>query len=236
MPEPRSNRLIPRLAPPALAALLTGSLAIRMNSFAGGDRERAAPFHEHVRQAVEAIPFQIGTWEGVDSKIPEAAGQLLRPNALFARAYRDTTNGEWAKVVVVHCKDTRDMSGHFPPNCYPGNGWTQVSGPILQTLHIWDRDVPIAEYRFTLQEVRGTLDWCIYDFFVLPTAGFVTSMNQIQKASGDYRTRPYGAAQVQVIMDASLSSQDRERILRTMLDPLRPVIEQLQLNPEGARP
>ncbi len=193
-------------------------------------------FYAAARAAVEGIPVRIDTWEGTDSPVPDAAGQLLRPNVLFARTYRDSAGPEWAKLIVIHCKDTRDMSGHYPPNCYRGSGWTQMADPQVQTLQIWGRQVPVAQYRFTRTEFRGTVDWLIYDFFVLPLGGFVTNMTEIQKASGDYRTRPYGAAQIQVIMDSSLSPESRERILRLMLEPIGPVIDQLQTTRPGARP
>ena len=96
--------------------------------------------------------------------------------------------------------------------------------------------MPIAEYQFTRTEFRGTIDWRIYDFFILPIGGFVTNMTEIQEASGDYRTRPYGAAQVQVIMDSAVPPQEREQLLHLMLSPLGPVVDRLQLARQGARP
>jgi hypothetical protein len=230
------TRLLTKLISPAIAAALVGGLAIQMSSFAGGDRVNAAPFHAAVKAAVEAIPVRLGDWEGIDTAVPDAAGQLLRPNVLFARTYRHASGPEWAKLVIIHCKDTRDMSGHYPPNCYRGSGWTQQGEPVMHQCELWGRAVPIAEYRFTRSELRGTIDWRIYDFFILPGAGFVTNMVEIQNASGDYRTRPYGAAQIQVIVDADMPPAERERTLRAMLEPLGPVIDKLQLARTGARP
>ena len=221
-----------KLISPAAAAALVGAMAVQMRGLANeADTE---PFHAGVRFAVSAVPTRFAGWEGVDSAVPDAAGQLLRPNALFARTYRDSTGPGWAKLVIIHCKDTRDMSGHYPPNCYRGSGWTQTEEPVIHQVAIWGREVPIAEYHFTRNEFRGTIDWRIYDFFILPMGGFVTNMAQIQDASGDYRTRPYGAAQIQVIMDSSLTPPERDRVLRLMLEPLGPVIDQLQQ--PGARP
>ena len=228
------SRLLTKLISPAIAAALVGGLAIQMRSFAVADDTTA--FHARVKAAVEAIPIRIGDWEGLDSAVPEAAGELLRPNVLFARTYHDANGPEWAKLIIIHCKDTRDMSGHYPPNCYRGSGWTQRGEPTMHQLELWGRAVPLAEYRFTRSEVRGTIDWRIYDFFVLPRAGFVTNMVEIQNASGDYRTRPYGAAQIQVIVDEAMPQAERARVLRLMLDPLAPVIESLQPASVGDRP
>lgn len=227
-------RRLLKLVPPALAAVLVGGLVFQMRSFAVADDTTG--FHAGVKAAVEAIPFRLGDWEGVESTLPEAAGQLLHPNATLARTYHDSQSTAWAKLVLIHCKDTRDMSGHYPPNCYRGSGWTQSGPPTVQDVGVWGRTVPIAEYEFTRSELHGSIDWRIYDFFVLPLGGFVTNMSEIYKASGDYRTRPYGAAQIQVIMDAAIPPPERERILRAMLEPLGPVIDRLQLTREGARP
>lgn len=233
-PKPLMFRRLLKLVSPALAGVLVGGLAFQMRSFAVADNTSA--FHARVKAAVEAIPIRIGDWEGVESTVPDAAGQLLRPNVLFARTYHDTKSSAWAKLVLIHCKDTRDMSGHYPPNCYRGSGWTQTEAPVLHEFQLWGESVPIAEYQFTRTEFRGTNFWSIYDFFVLPMAGFVTNMTQIQNASGDYRTRPYGAAQIQVIVDQTTPGPERVRILHDMLEPLGPVIEQLRLARAGARP
>ncbi len=227
-------RRLNKLLSPAVAAAFVGGLAFQMRGFAVQDDTTA--FHAKVKAAVEAIPFRIGDWEGIEVAVPSAAGQLLHPNVLFARKYQDSKSPAWAKLVIIHCKDTRDMSGHYPPNCYGGSGWTSVGTPVVSSQELWGRSVPIAEYHFARTEFRGTVDWRIYDFFVLPTAGFVTNMAQIQRASGDYRTRPYGAAQIQVIVDASMPEADRVRVLHAMLDSIGTVIDDLQVAREGARP
>jgi len=229
------NRRLAKFVPPALAAVMAAGLALQMGAYRTGDTTATAVFHARVKAAVDAIPMHIGSWEATTDKLPEAAGQLLRPNVTLCRTYHDPQQ-PWAKLIVIHCKDSRDMSGHYPPNCYRGSGWSQTGDPLIRQRQLWGRTVPIAEYGFTRSELRGPITWTIYDFFVLPLGGFVTSMSEIQKASGDYRTRPYGAAQIQVIMDAGTPEADRERILSAMLEPLGPVIDQLQNTREGARP
>jgi len=227
-------RLLTKLVSPAIAAALIGGLALQMRSFAVADDTTA--FHARVKAAVEAIPIRIGTWDGVESAVPDAAGQLLRPNVLFARNYRDSTGPEWAKLIVIplqgHTRHVRPLSAQLLPGqrLDPEGGADHARAPDL------GRKVLIAEYQFSRTEFRGTISWRIYDFFVLPQAGFVTSMAEIQNASGDYRTRPYGAAQIQVIVDDAMPQVDRERVLHLMLEPLGPVIDQLQLAREGARP
>jgi hypothetical protein len=221
---------------PMIAAAMAVGLAVQMGAYRQGDTEATTAFHVRVKAAVEAIPMQVGGWAGKDTEVPAAAGQLLRPNALFTRTYTDPERGLWAKLVVIHCRDSRDMSGHYPPNCYSGSGWTQ-QGPAAVAHHeLWGGSIPIAAYEFTRKEIRGELHWVIYDFFVLPAAGIVTEMADVQKASGDYRTRPYGAAQVQVIMDARMTEAERMSILREMLGPVGPVVRELQNMSGGMQP
>lgn len=222
------------LAPLVAAALAVG-LAVQMGAYRHGDTEATTAFHARVKAGVEAIPMEVSGWSGKDTEVPAAAGQLLRPNALFTRTYTHPERG-WAKLVVIHCRDSRDMSGHYPPNCYSGSGWTQAGPAAVAHYELWGGSVPIAAYEFTRKEVRGELHWVIYDFFVLPAAGIVTDMVEVQQASGDYRTRPYGAAQVQVIMDAKLTEAERMTILHEMLEPVGPVVRELQNLGEGARP
>jgi hypothetical protein len=111
-----------------------------------------------------------------------------------------------------------------------------VGKPIEHVFTLWNRQVPVAEYTFTRAEVDRQISWTIYDFFVLPAGGFVTAMSDVRKASADYRTRPYGAAQVQVIFDSALNEPDRLELLHQVLAPFGPVIDSLQLKKakEGA--
>lgn len=220
---------------PMIAAAMAVGLAVQMGAYRHGDTEATTAFHARVKAEVEAIPMQIGLWSGRDTEVPAAAGQLLRPNALFTRTYSHPELG-WAKLVVIHCRDSRDMSGHYPPNCYSGSGWTQTGPPTVTHHELWGSSVPVAAYEFTRTELRGTLHWVIYDLFVLPAAGIVTEMAEVQRASGDYRTRPYGAAQVQVIVDARLTEAERMVILREMLAPLGSVVRELQNVSGGTEP
>lgn len=225
---------VSRFLSPALALLLAGGLYAQMRSYRVADSDETSRFHAAVREAVEQIPIQVGEFDSIERQVPPAAGKLLRPNAIFCRRYIEPT-GRWATVILIHCQDARDMSGHYPPNCYRGSGWTQAGPPVIRNYPLWGTQVPIAEYEFSRTELNRVVRWVIYDFFVLPAAGIVTSMEQVQDASGDYRTRPFGAAQIQVIFDASMPEAERRELLTTFLEPLRPVAERLQLKKEGAQ-
>lgn len=224
--------LLSRFVSPLLAGVLAGGLYLQMRGAYGEDaksQEAVEAFHKGVRDAIDQVPVNIGEFEGVDRPVPAAAGTLLHPNKIFSREYLDGS-GHRVRVVLVHCRDSRDMSGHYPPNCYPGSGWTQKGEAVERTIPLWGQDVPMAEYEFV---TRGTMDrdvdWTIYDFFVLPAGGMCTSMAQVRRAGGDHRWRPYGAAQVQVAFDAAVPEPTRVKLLEELLTPLGPVIDRLQI-------
>jgi hypothetical protein len=216
---------------PLFSLLFAAGLYAHMQKF--GQIADPEPFHERARIAVESIPMSFEGWEGEEVPIPPAAGRLLRPNVMMSRHYRHIETGLWATMVVVHCRDPRDMAGHYPPNCYPGNGWRQSGSPDAVVCEIDQARFTLAEYRFSRTEHHRIASRLIYNFFVLPSGGVVTEMSQVRRATGDYRHRPFGAAQIQIIMDSSTPEAERQRILRDMLQVLSPVIEVLQINEEG---
>lgn len=214
-----------KLLPPVLSLLMAAGLFAQMQRYIL--RSDPEPYHERVRAAVADIPIHFGDWEGEEVLIPPAAGRLLRPNAIMSRYYQDQTRGLWASLVVVHCRDPRDMAGHYPPNCYPGTGWMQRGEAADVKCEIDGAVFPLAEYRFSRTEYHQISSRRIYNFFVLPSVGLVTQMSEVKRATGDYRSRPFGAAQIQIIVDASTPEAERQRILRDMMQVLAPVIEVL---------
>jgi hypothetical protein len=221
-----------RLLAPLLSLALAGGLYLQMQRFAVEDD--AGAYHEAIAQAARDLPIRVGEFEGDDAQLPPAAGKLLRPNVMMARRYT-SPRGERVNLVIVQCFDSRDMSGHYPPNCYPGNGWMMGGDTRMTDVELWGRNVTMARYGFTRSDGTRTVGTVIYNFFVLPTRGFETSMSIVRKATGDYRARPYGAAQVQVIFDAGMEEHDRLRILQLILDPLETVIELIQTPKTGEK-
>jgi hypothetical protein len=221
------------IAPLVALAMVIG-LFLQVRTYAAQDD--SAPFHAKIRQLVARIPNQIGRWEGADGKVPQAAGKLLKPNAMFCRHYRNDSTGRTATVLLVHCRDSRDMTGHYPPVCYPGHGWTSIGDVQYRTLPLWGREAPFAVYQFSQSEVNRTLQFVIYDLFILPKAGMVNTMAAVVSASADYRTRPYGAAQLQVIFDAGEPESERIDSLQELLAPFAGVVDSLNVRDGGPKP
>src|SRR4051812_26559444 len=74
----------------------------------------AEPFHARAKAAVDGWTRNVGEWQGTDRKdLPEAAIQLLRPNAHFCRDYVRSSRSKPAayQLLLVQCRDPGDMSG-----------------------------------------------------------------------------------------------------------------------------
>jgi len=219
---------------PLVALAMVFALMLQVRTYAAQDD--SGPFHAHVRQLVDRIPIRIGDWEGTDGKIPAAAGKILKPNAQFCRHYRNKTTGRQVTMLLIHCRDSRDMTGHYPPVCYPAHGWTTLGKPQQTTMRLWGTEVPLAAYGFGRAEFDHYIRCTIYNFFVLPKGGLVTSMPQVASASADYRTRPYGAAQIQVIFDFDTPESEQTEALGELLAPFGPVIDSMYVKDGGPKP
>ena len=181
------------------------------------------PYHAKARQVIEAWPKTIaeGEWTSKDDQLPISAEQLLHPNCSLSRAY---TSGvlrpgglpAQASLLVVQCKDARDMSGHYPPICYPAAGLPQIGEGQPFTMQLGGMAVSGKEYVF-LKNTLPVARQCVYDFFIVPGSGCQPDMERVRLYAGDYQKRYYGAAQFQVVMDADYPQDVRETIFREII-------------------
>lgn len=194
--------------------------------------ENAAPFHASVAQSVAEIPLNVGHWEGTDQTMPPAAQALLRPNAALCRTYRSTITGREVSLIVIQCKDSRDMAGHYPPRCYPGNGWEESSAQKPMVMKVGDTEIPVVRYEYQRHSFGDAHKLAIYGFFVLPGRGIVTSMNEVYKAAEFYTARPFGAAQIQLVVDATSDDEGDALAFNELVTPLLPTVAKLRSSPE----
>jgi hypothetical protein len=210
------------LASPLLClGLLGGIVAEDSTHLKPSDVE---PYHARARDRIEAWPKTIadGQWTtSIDENLPQAAEQLLHPNCVIDRLYTSGTirvnnRPAQASLLIVQCKDSRDMAGHYPPNCYPAAGDVPMEPAEPFALSVNGLTVTGKEYHFrrnTIPAVRR----CVYDFFILPGNGFKSDIVDVRTAAGDYQRRYYGAAQFQVVMDADYPQELRESIFKTII-------------------
>jgi hypothetical protein len=174
-------------------------------------------YHARAREAIREIPFRVGDWQGTDLDTPEAAVQLLRPNALFTRRFVDARRGWTATLTIVQCRDTRDMAGHYPPVCYPAHGWRPSFATEHQTIRVGSMDVPVARYAFDRSSITNVRRVVVYGFFVLPGRGLAADMLVVRQAAADLRARGLGAAQVQVVIDVDLEPEEERLVFMELV-------------------
>ena len=183
----------------------------------------AAPYHAAAEVAIKAWPTTIGReWNGAsrEDQIPAAAMRLLRPNVTLYRTYTSSRTGMLAHLLIVQCRDPNDMSGHYPPNCYPNNG-EQLVYQQARELQVGDRKIRFVEYHFADdRSITQSGRKCVYNFFVVPGRGIVPDMATVREASGDYLRRYFGAAQFQVVFPAHMGDvpqQVRDDVFVTLI-------------------
>jgi hypothetical protein len=168
-------------------------------------------------------------WSAAEVPVPEAAIKLLG-NAEALRLHfkgRLSEHDCSADVLVVHCQDSRDMTGHYPPVCYPGNGHAEVARNTGGVARAAGLDVPYVEYAFE-KETGGRLSKIsVYNFFVVPGRGVVREIGDVRDAAEDYQRRFFGATQVQLVLSAELPPSLRERVLQSMLEANGPLLHAL---------
>jgi hypothetical protein len=224
------KRVHPLLPVIATVVLLAG---VGAASLAKPDPADADPFHAQVRQAVDAAPLRFGEWTGRDVPLPEAAIDLLRPNALLSRQFTSSQTGESFQWLVVQCRDARDLGGHYPPRCYPANGYSPVSDRPTRW-QIAGLELPGTAYRFSHGPVLDESYLDVLHFMVLADGSVVRDMDAVRHAGGDYVTRHYGAAQVQLVTDGTVPAERQRQMLADVVAAHQPIFEAMSRSPIGA--
>jgi hypothetical protein len=195
-------------------ALLAG--AALETALARPKRQDAEPFHARVRQAAQALAMSFGEWEGQDAKVHSSAVALLRPNVVVQRRFTHRRSGQEFTFLLVQCRDAADMGGHYPPICYPSQGWEtglarsgewRVPGDGGRP----DRVIRGMEYEYWRMEHGTPRTYVVRNLIILPQGRYARDIKEVREAAGDYLRQFYGAAQVQVMFAASRFPTEGER-------------------------
>jgi hypothetical protein len=198
------------------AILLAGILTDRLLLHRSSQEKNLEPYQQHVREAATAMPRQIGRWVGEDIAITHPAVALLKDNVVFSRSYHEVGSDRCVRFMFVQCCDLRDLQGHWPPACYSVQGWLQSAAAP----GAWDVDglhIDGMQYDFVRDRLDRLSLLAVDNFMILPdgrTCGDVQSVQQVAKDPGK---RVFGAAQVQVVTDGTLSPEDRRNLTQTMI-------------------
>lgn len=200
----------------ALIAMLT--VGARPTADAGRDQA----YLTAVSDAIASIPYRIGPWIGKDMEPQAPAIELLKPNHLLQRRYVRSDGSTMFSLLFVHCSDARDMQGHYPPICYPAQGWV-ISSSEQRSFRLGSTTVPAVVYQLTGIRSHQERRMTILNFFVVPSDSepFTPDMSGVNRASAASARSFLGAAQVQLILHEQVPA---ERIT-TLMEELAPAIE-----------
>ena len=202
------------IAPVVSLALLAGVGAELLHRPQAADAEA---YHQQVRLAVAMIPMHIGAWVATNLPVPREAQGLLHPNALLHRSYYNAQTGQRVALLLVQCRNARDMVGHYPPVCYPNQGWTCATSKHVE-VRAGALRLPVVEYEFHMDQFgdRATHLW-VYNVMALPDSTLVPTIEQVNRAAADYTQHFFGAAQTAVCFclgraNVAAAIGDRERV------------------------
>jgi hypothetical protein len=221
------------ISPMLSVGLLAGIVAEHRNYLKPEDFE---PYHVAAKAAIESLPYSIPPFSGADNDdVPKEAQILLKPNKILSRRYTDTSvaslnSPRSANLLIVQCKQSGDMVGHFPPICYPSHGWEKFVDERRDWI-VDDMRICGKEYQFRQTENGQTRICTVYNFMVVPGRGIVRDIQGVEEAAEDYQQRYYGAAQFQVVFQypssEPMTQDQRDEIFTTLMEPAVPVIRQL---------
>lgn len=202
----------------------------------------AEAYHARVREHADAasLPTTIrgsgeynGTWiAGRDKPVVTAAQRLLKPNVIVVRRYdyhpvgvsSNRSQVDRVDLLLVACKDTRDMLGHYPPVCYAGVGQDQEHAE-RRVWQVRDLTLPGYEYHFAKYantiEQRSEVKYVIYNFMIAQGESVVANMDELTPTMKNYERRRFGAAQIQLRFSGPVRAQPqevRDQILKDFLE------------------
>lgn len=211
----RQDRLV-RTAPLILALLLL--LAIDVRGYFRPVPKGARKYRAQVMAIAASLPHHFGHWRGQDVPLPQSAVSLLQPTVDFCRQFTNRLTGQAATLMIIDCSDTRNLTGHYPPNCYPGNGWI-LEKSTARTWKIAGYRIPGMEYKFR----RGSFDTAtqiyVEDFFVMPNGEFLPTEQDFIRHAGTFNDRFFGAAQLELTLPGNMLPTDRMKVFYQLLKP-----------------
>ena len=212
------KRLSAMFASPFLCLCLLGGIALQQRTRLRPDDAVVTNYHADAKAAVNAMPWKVDamgtTWTAVEHKPETAAVRLLRPNEILSRRYVQNTTSSRpmiAELLIVQCRDSRDMTGHYPPICYRNIGHEMAYAQHRPPVMVGREPVPYTEYRFDKYTGGRAETIFVYNFFVVPGRGAVDDIKGVDEAAEDYERRFFGAAQFQVVMQEAVVPDARVR-------------------------
>lgn len=170
------------------------------------NQEDALARNTEVVNIFSDAPWRIGDWTGEDVPVPAAAIEILQPNAILSRKFR-SLEGMPVDLIIIHCSDARDMQGHYPPKCYPANGWNEADTNDRQDIEVSidGKDIQVRVYHFKMPEGKGSERTVrVINFFILPNGKFTSKTSEISRIVSRLSHSAQGVAQVQIVTSGDI--------------------------------
>lgn len=184
-----------------------------------------------IRDQVLALPSRLGPWRGEDVEVPLAEQRILKPNAMLSRRLAMLGGDERAHLLVIHCRDVRDMLGHWPASCYVSAGW-KPEKDAARTLTVPNADLALEALRHRFSRIRGEGDVErveVWSAFLAPGEEPTGSLTDLAGRAGARMRSRQGIAQIQVVLPGFVGEADADRAIRSILESIPPeLIRQLK--------
>jgi hypothetical protein len=174
---------------------------------------------EVIQRALANLPLQIGQAEQYWIKtrevpVPTGQAHLLGLSAFMSREYRrlQTFPPVTAILFIAHCGDSRSMSGHHPPNCYPSSGWTLG----LEQSFTWEvprsdgRVMEASAYHFSEADDSLSNLWVINGFFMSGNF-FAATLEEAERVAKPSLLGGNGLSQFQILLQGDYPAVDVEK-------------------------
>jgi hypothetical protein len=225
------------VASPLLCLGLLGGIALQQRTRLRADAPVVKAYHERALVEINAfnkfVTIDGVQWASQERKAETAAVRLLRPNTILSRHYVEGVLDRYprtADLLIVQCRDSRDMTGHYPPICYKNIGYELTATDSTRSADVGGQTVPFTEYQFEKWSQGQPQRLSIYNFFVVPGRGVVRDIKGVHAAAEDYERRFFGAAQFQVLIPLNQVPlrDDRDRIFTGLIQARPGLIETLK--------
>ncbi|MEM1011059.1 MAG: hypothetical protein AAGI46_02425 [Planctomycetota bacterium] len=182
-------------------------------------------YFANCRLAAEEIPHILpGGLFGKDVPVPTRAEDMLRPNVLISRSYESIGQGRAVGMLLVQTTDIANLLNHYPPACYPGQGWDIIG------------DEP-AEWTVDGLDIRGTIYRMrppgaseeqvvhIHNFMLQADGETSQDMDQLRSFARKGSGRDWGGGQVQVLFYGGMDEAERDAAFGDVIRGMKPALE-----------
>lgn len=225
---PRDRPAFPWLGPSAAAVAFAATWWMLPTLPPAPDVE--ARFRD-IRDQVLALPARLGPWRGEDVEVPLNEQRILKPNAMVSRSLSMLGGDERAHLLLIHCRDVRDMLGHWPASCYVSAGWSPEKDAGREiTVPNAGLGLKALRHRFSRARAEGVIERTeVWSAFLAPGEPPTGSLEDLAGQAGASLRSRQGIAQMQVCFPQFMDDPLADQAVRSVLESLPPeLVRQLK--------